>query len=338
MTRFSSKRPLHTFDPMLGRFAIARLQRPGLRGAVWSLLAKTEIRPGVGEAVVAVKSWGWKRDMGAAAAAAMAHYKVRADDSVVMEGGAGDAGVQLSEVLADSDPAKHRPSDVEKVYPIQKEELKELFPGGISGAMHLILFGTRSRLPQSKRRGDDWWHIVLKDSPGIVIRREALEITKLLFNASRHGVVKADPKIVTPGYLIDGAPGTGKSTILNHVVHWAVKTGDWLVIYVPHASDLVTGKGFYEREGENGEIILQPAYAVKYLGYFLKMNAEKLSQLTVQFESKEVDIATAITELTGMPLVDREQRAMGLFESVRSFPTHERFVSSDRLEHHMLFV
>jgi hypothetical protein len=256
--------------------------------------------------------------MGAAAAAAMAHYKVNVEQGMVAEGGAVDAGAMLSEIMADRDPAKHRPSDVEKVYPIGKDELKQLFPAGISGALHLLIFGTRSRVPQSKRRGDDWWHVTLKDSPGIVIRREAMEIINALFNASRAGTLKGDAKIATPGFLIDGAPGTGKSTIINHVVHWAVKTGEWIVLYVPHASDLVTGKGFYAREGEKGEIILQPALAIKYLGYFLQMNQGKLSEVQVQFESKEVDVASAIKQLTEMSVVEREEKAMGLFESVRS--------------------
>jgi len=225
------------------------------------------------------------------------------------------------DMLADSNPAMHRPGDAGKVFQLDKAELKELFPAGIAGAWHLLLFGTRSRMPQHLRRADDWWNLCLKDTPGMVIRQEASHIMSALSCAARENTLKGEPSVDTPGFLIDGAPGTGKSAVLNHVAHWAMKTGEWIVVWVPHASDLVTGKGMFAREhldeeAQRGEIIVQPSYAVKLLSEMVKMNRDKLSQVMVEDEGERVSITDAVAALEDLLLLPREAKAMSVLEKV----------------------
>jgi len=225
------------------------------------------------------------------------------------------------DMLADANPAMHRPGDAGKVYQLDKAELKELFPAGIAGAWHLLLFGSRSRMPQHLRRADDWWNLCLKDTPGMVIRKEASHIMSALSCVARTNTLKGEPRVDTPGFLIDGAPGTGKSAVLNHVAHWAMKTGEWIVVWVPHASDLVTGKGLYAREHldeetKRGEIIVQPSYAIRLLSDLVKMNKAKLSELTIDEEGAKVFIRDAIAEFEELHLQQREAKATPLLEKV----------------------
>lgn len=306
---------------LLGAKVLRTITGRGMaRSLVWMAWPRDVIIRGVrGPA-----GFGWRRISAAAVvhqrAAARVEQEVVADDedegalSGMVGGGGGEveAMQELKDMLADPNPANHRPGDVGKVFQLDKQELKELFPQGISGAMHLILFGTRSNLPQNLRRGDDWWNVILKDNPGLIIRKESAKLMSALYCAAKTNTLKGDPYIPTPGFLIDGARGTGKSTVLNHVVHWAVKTGDWIVVYVPHASDLVSGKGFYERSGEHGEFILQPAYALKYLGHMLETNRDKFSDL----QMGDTDMASAIQILMEKTLQERESDAMRVFEEV----------------------
>eukprot|EP00961_Rhodomonas_salina_P026453 357103-Rhodomonas_salina.1 len=111
------------------------------------------------------------------------------------------------------------------------------------------------------------------------------------------------------GYLLDGASGVGKSTVLNHVVHWARSSGDWLVVFVPQASRLVSGLGFYARgdpepEGE-GKIILQPSFALEFLSTLVEANKEKLTKLPFQKKASTIEAAKYALLLASARLTSR---------------------------------
>lgn len=133
------------------------------------------------------------------------------------------------------------------------------------------------------------------------------------------GVKGGKPGISNPGLLLDGPPGTGKSTILNHCVHWARSRGDWIVVFVPSASYYVEGNGFFQREGENGEKILQASFAQELLEQMMQTNADKLAELPAEDFLKRdgaATVAEAIKQLSAKNIVQREAEAMRVFDGV----------------------
>ena len=217
-----------------------------MAGVSWAVRASTATARARHAAVLpvgAVGAWGWWGFASKGGEEAAAEGGAARMVGAVKEEGRVDMSV-IRDIVADPNPAKHRPGDAGKVFQLDKKELKQLFPNGIAGAFHLLFYGTRSALPQKYRRIDDWWNVTLKETPGMIIRKEASHIMSALHCIARTNSKKGgEPTVNTPGFLIDGPPGSGKSTVLNHIAHWAVKTGEWIVIWVPHASDLVSNKG-----------------------------------------------------------------------------------------------
>jgi len=225
---------------------------------------------------------------------------------------------QSKPLLADENPTKHRQEDVGKIYRIDAEKLKKIFPEGLCGELHNVLYGKRTK--EAHHRNDKWWDLVLKDHPGILIRPEAMQLISSLYCLSKNGLKKGAPRMDSAGYLLDGASGVGKSTVLNHVVHWARSSGDWLVVFVPQASRLVSGLGFYARgdpepEGE-GKIILQPSFALEFLSTLVEANKEKLTKLPFQKKASTIEAANvvdAVQQLTELKLELKEAQAMDVF-------------------------
>jgi len=104
--------------------------------------------------------------------------------------------------------------------------------------------------------------------------------------------------------------------VLNHIAHWAVKTGEWIVIWVPHASDLVSNKGFFTRSGDNGEYIAQPQFTIEYMKNMLDMNGDKVSEIQVEFDGGKMAFHAALTALMELPQVKREEGAVPLFDQL----------------------
>jgi hypothetical protein len=218
-------------------------------------------------------------------------------------------------VLADSDPSTHRPGDEGKVYPLYKEALKEAMPEGLAGLMHRMMFGSRN--PYASKEREKWYDMILKNKPGMLIRKQSTELISALHSVSRQGMKAGKPTMDTPGFLLDGPPGTGKSMILNHVVHWARARGDWIVVFIPDASRLVIGYGFYQRgTNEHGPTILQPAYAQTVLEQMMASNGEKLKEIEVALPDGETNAADAIGKLLALPMQSREDKAVDTFLAV----------------------
>lgn len=310
-------------------FTPAAMLRAFLNRTASSTVTAARTKGSVVQAGGAVGRWEWRSFAAGGKGRKGKGAKGEAEEGGVsmVSAGISNAGkgpideAKLAEILASPNPAEHRPGDAGKVFRLDKEELKNLFPRGISGAWHLLLFGSRTKLPQPYRRNDEWYNVILKQHPAMIIRKEASHIMSALSCVSRQGLkTNGVNKMNTPGFLIDGAPGTGKSAILNHVAHWAMKTGEWIVIWVPHASDLVSGLGFYTRTGGRGEFIGQPQYAIEYISNILEMNMDKIKGLEIdeddKFPGKKVCVVEAIQRMLELPQPIKEEQAMGMFEKV----------------------
>mmetsp|Transcript_52796 Transcript_52796/g.125685 ORF Transcript_52796/g.125685 Transcript_52796/m.125685 type:complete len:518 (+) Transcript_52796:27-1580(+) len=227
--------------------------------------------------------------------------------------------------MADADPSTHHRPDAGKVYPLHKEALKEIMPEGLGGLMHRIMFGSRNE--HKKIYDDKWCDMILKNKPGMLIRKQSVELITALLAMSHEGVKSGKPAIWSSGFLLDGPPGSGKSMILNHVVHWARARGDWIVVFIPEASHLCIGYGFYQR-GETAEglpTILQPAYAQKILEQILHANEEKLKEIEVVApqpeeseggEPEKRPVAEVIAALLKMPMIGREELSVNTLVAV----------------------
>mmetsp|Transcript_18367 Transcript_18367/g.50638 ORF Transcript_18367/g.50638 Transcript_18367/m.50638 type:complete len:457 (+) Transcript_18367:2-1372(+) len=212
--------------------------------------------------------------------------------------------------LADTDPKNHRPGDEGKIFKLNKDELKKVFPETLAGGFQRILFGRRR--PPPVKVTPHWLELVKKDQPGFVIRKQAIEILSTLHCLSKQGVKDGKPAINCPGFLLDGAPGTGKSTILNHCVHWARSSGEWIVVFVPDATYYVDGVGVFQRD-ESGREILQASHAMQLLQQIINTNREKLAALPTEgalAKGGSKNVAEAIDNLLGMHIIQREEAAV----------------------------
>jgi len=221
-----------------------------------------------------------------------------------------------SGIMADADPRTHRPSDVGKVYPLPKQAIEKVFPEGLAGLMHKMLFGLNRRRHGPDKNSNRWYESVLKEHPGVLVRKEAMEIISALHCASKFGTLKGSPHMPNPGFLLDGAPGTGKSMIVNHCVHWARSTGEWLVVFVPEPSRLLMGYGLFQRgEGEHANKIYQPESAELIIKHIYAANQEKLKEIA--YEGGEgANCAEAIAAFQALGAAAKEKSAVGVLVNV----------------------
>ena len=218
-----------------------------------------------------------------------------------------------SGIMADADPRNHRASDAGKVYPLPKKTIESVFPEGLCGLMHKMLFGLTRRRHGPEKNSSPWYDSILKDHPGVLIRKEAVYIISEL---SKTGTLKGSPKMPTPGFLLDGPPGSGKSMIINHCVHWARSTGDWLVVFLPEPSRLVLGYGLFQRgEGDDAKKIYQPEYAETILKQIQTANKDKLSKIAYT-GSEGANCAEAIEGFLAQTVSAKEKTAMSVLVNV----------------------
>jgi hypothetical protein len=218
-----------------------------------------------------------------------------------------------SGIMADADPRNHRPSDAGKVSPLPRKTIESVFPEGLCGLMHKMLFGLTRRGHGPEKNSSPWYDSILKDHPGVLIRKEAVYIISEL---SETGTLKGSPKMPTPGFLLDGPPGSGKSMIINHCVHWARSTGDWLVVFLPEPSRLVIGYGLFQRgEGDDAKKIYQPEYAETILKQIQTANKDKLSKIAYT-GSEGANCAEAIEGFLAQNVSAKEKTAMNVLVNV----------------------
>lgn len=221
-----------------------------------------------------------------------------------------------SGIMADADPRTHRPADVGKVYPLPKATIEQVFPEGLAGLMHKMLFGLDRRRHGPDKNSNRWYESVLKDHPGVLVRKEAMAVISGLHCISKSGTLKGSPHMPTPGFLLDGPPGCGKSMIINHCVHWARSTGEWLVVFIPEPSRLLLGHGLFQRgEGKDSNKIYQPEFAETIIKQIYAANKEKLKEVAYD-GSEGATCAEAIMAFQALGASAKEKSAVNVLVNV----------------------
>jgi len=154
---------------------------------------------------------------------------------------------------------EERPSivDVGRYERYTREELMELMPEGLAGELPRDIFLMPSRTRDI----------------GIMYRKATHEIiTQLAMFSDRNSIPKT-------GWLLEGKRGSGKSAILNHVVAWARKQGNWIVLFEPFGSRF--GKEIAEIKKSSCGMYIQNELAKQMLERFVQYNKPLLDEVTV---------------------------------------------------------
>jgi len=93
-------------------------------------------------------------------------------------------------------------------------------------------------------------------TPALMVRRPGLELRDELFRMQQERLLAT-----SPGFIVNGPRGCGKSYVLNYVVA-AAQQADWLVLNIPRASDWTLGLGAKSTQAPN------EAYRVTDRAYF----------------------------------------------------------------------
>lgn len=179
-----------------------------------------------------------------------------------------------------------------------REELMELLPEGVAGefSRDIFLIPSRSR------------------DVGLMYRKTTHELLTQL------SLMSAGTSIPKRGWLLEGKRGTGKSSILNHVVAWA-RQRDWIVMFEPLGSRF--GKEIADISRSSCGVYIQNSLAKEFLERFLSFNKNLLSQVPVDlavYGRSGIDSSPIETiERVYLPLIEKAvaEKKMSLAESVR---------------------
>jgi len=157
--------------------------------------------------------------------------------------------------------AKTSVSDIGRFERYSRDDLMELLPEGLAGELSRDIFLMPSRTRDI----------------GIMYRKATHEIINQLDSTSR-----SSDCIPKSGWLLEGKRGTGKSSIMNSVVAWARKQGNWIVIFEPLGSRF--GKEIAEITRSSTGVYIQNELAKEFIERFLQANKSLLGELQVAQE------------------------------------------------------
>ena len=148
-------------------------------------------------------------------------------------------------------------SDTGRYQRFSRDELVDLMPEGLAGelARDIILMPSRTR------------------DIGIMYRKATHEILWQL------GQMEGSKSFLKRGWLLEGKRGTGKSCVLNAVVAWARRQGNWIVMFEPLGSRF--GKEIAEIKRSNCGIYIQNQLAKELLERFIMFNKALLEKVSV---------------------------------------------------------
>jgi small subunit ribosomal protein S29 len=151
-------------------------------------------------------------------------------------------------------------SDVGRYMRFARNELLEILPEGLAGELPRDVFLMPSRTRDI----------------GIMYRKTTHEIlSQLRLLEGRKSIPKA-------GWLLEGKRGAGKSAILNTIVAWARRRGNWIVLFEPLGSRF--GKEIASISRSSCGIYIQSELAKQLLERFLSFNTALLEEIPVNLE------------------------------------------------------
>ncbi|XP_018420737.1 PREDICTED: LOW QUALITY PROTEIN: 28S ribosomal protein S29, mitochondrial [Nanorana parkeri] len=154
---------------------------------------------------------------------------------------------------SESDPANHTEDHEAQFYSVPSSQVRSTFPHGLPSRYQL----------QCKTFSETC----------LMVRQPALELIDYL--------KKTDFSQPAVRYVLYGKPGTGKSLILCHVLHFCHTQG-WLMVHLPDAHLLVKNCKELMASSYNKERYDQPLEASAWLKHFKVSNEQFLSQVVTQ--------------------------------------------------------
>lgn len=154
---------------------------------------------------------------------------------------------------SESDPAQHTEDHEAQFYSIPSSQVRSIFPHGLPPRFQL----------QCKTFNET----------SLMVRRPAIELISYL--------KKTDFSRPVARYVLYGKPGTGKSLILCHVLHYCHSQG-WLIVHLPDAHLLVKNCKELMMSSYNTQRYDQPLEASFWLKHFKASNEPFLSQIRTQ--------------------------------------------------------
>jgi small subunit ribosomal protein S29 len=200
-------------------------------------------------------------------------------------------------------------ADVGRFLRFSREELLNLLPEGLAGELPRDIFLMPSRTRDI----------------GIMYRKTTNEIiTQLRLMEGLKSIPKS-------GWLLEGKRGTGKSSILNTVVAWARKQGNWIVLFEPLGSRF--GKEIATITKSSCGVYIQNELAKQFLERFMAFNRGLLEELPVNqdfygrvgIDSSQIEtiervylplIEQAVNQKTGISLDERIREISRLRKSL----------------------
>nr|DBA13795.1 TPA: hypothetical protein GDO54_004835 [Pyxicephalus adspersus] len=153
----------------------------------------------------------------------------------------------------ESDPAQHSEDHEAQFYSIPSSQVRSVFPHGLPPRFQSLC--------------------KTLNETSLMVRWPAIELLDYLR--------KTDFSQPAVRYVLYGKPGTGKSLILCHILHYCHSQG-WLIVHLPDAHFLVKNCKELMISSYNKDRYDQPLEASAWLKHFKASNEQFLSQILTQ--------------------------------------------------------
>jgi small subunit ribosomal protein S29 len=206
-------------------------------------------------------------------------------------------------------------SAVSRFQRYSREELMNLLPEGLAGELPRDIFLMPSRTRDI----------------GIMYRKITNEVINQLT------LLESQKSMNKSGWLLEGKRGVGKSSVLNSVVSWARKQGNWIVLFEPFGSRF--GKEIANIKRSSCGVYLQNELSRQLLERFIVSNRGLLEEVPINqafYGRLGIDSSQVETiERVYLPLIEKavaEKKDLTLSERVREVNRLRRSLTVPSLE------